>query len=356
MVDIAVYKQKEKGVLKEILLSTGVPFGGISVDRAFEAFLESIFGSNVLDIFKTSYYEDFCLIFEEFEVKKRDLGGMKLRISIPLSLESLLKKENGSTLSTSLEKSQYNGLVTLKNKTITLDPSLLNSFFQEAIDGIVRIMQDMLDNLLCADLEHIIMVGGFSGSEIIRKVLRETFPSYRFFLPDEPELAVLKGAVYFGHIPNAVSSRVARFTYGVNISRRFRPEEDPENKMIVIDKVPRCKNVFFPMKRRGDQIETDKEYSFVFNSFKQNQHIFIATIYVTDDKKPKYIDDEGCKALGSLTLNVLNDSEKDAEIEQTIIFGETNLIFRAKQCGADNCVATSFDLLDKASVPDLLHK
>ena len=141
-----------------------------------------------------------------------------------------------------------------------------------------------------------------------------------------------------------------------SISRRFRPEEDPENKMIVIDKVPRCKNVFFPIKRRGDQIETDKEYSFVFNSFKQNQHIFIATIYVTDDKKPKYIDDEGCKALGSLTLNVLNDSEKDAEIEQTIIFGETNLIFRAKQCGADNCVATSFDLLDKASVPDLLHK
>ena len=82
--------------------------------------------------------------------------------------------------------------------------------------------------------------------------------------------------------------------------------------------------------------------------------MFIVQIYVSNDKEPKYIDDEGCKFLGSLTINCLN-GETNTEVEQTIIFGESNLTFRARQCGSVNWFETSFDMLDEANVPDILH-
>ena len=353
MVDVAVHKQNERGIIEEILPSTGGPFGGISVDRAFEAFLESIISREILDIFQNSYFEDFKMLFDEFEAKKRGYMHRKVFITIPLELERLLKKKSGIGLSSTLKKNQYTELVEFKRNKLRLEPSLFNSFFQPAIDGIIKTIQNVLANQLCADLTHIIMVGGLSGSKIIQNALQETFPKCQFLIPDYPELAVLKGAVYFGHLPNAVSGRFARFTYGINICRRFIPGEDLESKRIIVNEVARCQDVFLSIVQRGDQIQTATEYSCVTMLLKQNQHI--ATIYVSDNKKPKYIDDEGCKPLGSLTITALHESKENAEIEQTIIFGETALTFRVSQCGSDRCWEISFDLLDEASVPDFLH-
>ena len=355
MVDVAVHKQNERGIIEEILPSTGGPFGGISVDRAFEAFLESIFGREILDIFQNSYFEDFQLFFYVFEAKKRDYMHRKVWITIPLALERLLEEKSGIGLSSTLKQSQYTELVKYRLHKLRLEPSLFNSFFQPAIDGIIKTVQNVLANQLCADLTHIIMVGGLSGNKIIQNALQETFPKCHFLIPDQPEIAVLKGAVYFGHLPNAVSGRFARFTYGVKICRRFRPGEDQQSKGIVVDEELLCQDIFFPIVRRGDEIQTGKDYSYKSKTFKQHQQKLCVTVFVSCDREPKYIDDEGCKALGTLTIKLLKESEKYIEIEQTIIFGETNLIFRAKQCGSNTCVETSIDMLDEANVPDFLN-
>nr|XP_022286221.1 heat shock 70 kDa protein 12A-like isoform X3 [Crassostrea virginica]XP_022286222.1 heat shock 70 kDa protein 12A-like isoform X3 [Crassostrea virginica] len=355
MVDVAVHKQNERGIIEEILPITGGPFGGISVDRAFEDFLESIFGREILDIFQNSYFEDFQLLFNEFEAKKRDCTHIKVRIAIALALERLLEEKSGIRLSSTLKQSQYKERVTFKGKRLIFEHSISKSFFQPAIDGIIKTIQNVLSNQQCVDLKHICMVGGFSESKIIQKILKETFPKCHFLIPDEPGLAVLKGAVYFGHLPNAVSGRFARFTYGVKICRRFRPGEDQQSKGIVVDEELLCHDIFFPIVRLGDEIQTGIGYSYKSKTFKQHQQKLCVTVFVSCDREPKYIDDEGCRALGSLTINILKDSEKYIEIEQTIIFGESNLIFRAKQCGSNICVETSIDMLDEANVPEFLN-
>ena len=350
-----MHKQNEQGILEEILPSTGGPFGGESVVRAFESFLESIVGSEVLTIYKNSYFEDFSELFDHFEEEQRGYNGRRMIIRINSSLVHLFKKINGTELSHALEESPYKGEITFKMYKLYLESSIINSLYKKAIGGITEIIQDVLARQLCADLKYIIMVGGFSESRIIQNALQETFPKCHFLIPDEPEIAVLKGAVYFGHLPNAVSGRFARFTYGVKICRRFRPGEDQESKGIVVDEELLCHDIFFPIVRRGDEIQTGIGYSYKSKTFKQNQQKLCVTLFVTDDREPKYIDDKGCKSLGSLTINLLKDSEKYTEIEQTIIFGETNLIFRAKQCGSNTCVETSIDMLDEANVPDFLN-
>lgn len=48
------------------------------------------------------------------------------------------------------------------------------------------------------------MVGGFSESPITLDVVKNAFPTKRVIVPEEAGLAVLKGAVLFGHQSNSV--------------------------------------------------------------------------------------------------------------------------------------------------------
>lgn len=96
--------------------ATGGPIGGTTVDTAFETFLETIGGEDILKTFKDSCMEDYLLLFSEFEAKKRDGGESKVRVTIPLELERLIKENRKMTINKILEDSEYNGVVTYKNK------------------------------------------------------------------------------------------------------------------------------------------------------------------------------------------------------------------------------------------------
>ena len=72
------------------------------------------------------------------------------------------------------------------------------------------------------------MVGGFSESEVVQDAVRSAFRDCRIVIPQEAGLAVLKGAVQFGHDPSIIAARVAKFTYGIGSTVPFDPEvHDP---------------------------------------------------------------------------------------------------------------------------------
>lgn len=203
-VDFTVLKQTNDGTLEEIVPISGGPEGGTSVDRAFQIFLESILGKGILEAFKNTYIEDYLFFMREFEFKKRqsfDPQIRKIRIRIPLQFETLVEDTSGINISEALQNSEYRGLVTYKKNKLFFERSKFKDFFKEAVDGVVRHINDILSQNVCSDLKDIVMVGGFSESEHIQNELREAFKSYHFRIPAKPELAVLNGAVYFGHIP-----------------------------------------------------------------------------------------------------------------------------------------------------------
>jgi hypothetical protein len=65
--------------------------------------------------------------------------------------------------------------------------------------------------------------GGFSGCKILQDKIRSFFPNYHVIVPEDAELAVLKGAVLFGHKPDYIVARIARYTYGVSVMNDFNP-------------------------------------------------------------------------------------------------------------------------------------
>nr|XP_022295601.1 heat shock 70 kDa protein 12A-like isoform X2 [Crassostrea virginica] len=349
-VDITVHKSTEDQNLEEVMSATGGPFGGTTVDTAFEKLLEIIGSKDILSTFKKLYMEDYLLMSNEFEAKKRDDGDHTVRITIPLVFETLIKRNRKQTIVTILEKSEYKELVTYKNKKLCIQPSLFKSFFQEATDGIIKCIADVLKHDSCAKVSDIIMVGGFSESRVIQRSLKKKFNSFRFLIPDEPVLAVLKGAVYFGHLPNAISIRVARYTYGVQICPKFKPG-DPEDKKIILGGSERCKGVLHPIVRRGDRIQAGRGYRHYFFPL-ENEEKFNCGFYVSEQREPKYVDDIGCRRLGSLTIEIPNTKQdKLPKIEETFIFGETELTFFAKIQGSRQPIKCCFDMLDVNKLP-----
>lgn len=79
-----------------------------------------------------------------------------------------------------------------------------------------------------ADLNYIVVAGGFARCPILIDRLRENFEGTvtKVVVVQHPELTIVKGAALFGARKNIFRSRKARYTYGVRLCARF----DPSNK------------------------------------------------------------------------------------------------------------------------------
>lgn len=333
--------------MEELYPATGGPLGGISVDGEFEKLLEIIAGTNILKSFAAERsMEDYLNMLRDFEAKKRDSSGQKLiRIVIPLKLDSYIKEKIPGGLSKALQKSIYKESITYKNYKLCLQLSEFQKLFQNAIDGIISCIANVLANKDFDDVRNIIMVGGFSECKFVQAALREKFKTRHFIIPAEAGLAVLKGAVYFGHLPNAISRRAARYTYGIQICRKFKPGEDPEDKKVTVDGKERCKDVLHPLVKRGERIEPGCEYPVVCKSLKPSQGKIECGIYVSKEVNPKFVDEKGCRLLGKVTVQL--PPGVNAEIEEMITFGETEITFRARQLETGRLFETSFDMLNE---------
>ena len=129
---------------------------------------------------------------------------------------------------------------------------------------------------------------------------------------------------------------------------------DPDSRKIFLGGLERCMGVLHPIVRRGDPIKAGWEYPHSFHTLKHSEGKFKCGFYVSDKREPKYVDDKDCRLLGTLTIDIPKEKrETPPEIEETFIFGETELKFRAKLLGSGQPKeCPSFDLLDASKLPE----
>lgn len=210
-VKVAVLEFAADGTLKKLYPPTRENCGGISVDEEFEKFMENIGGEGIMKSFAKDHIEDFLMMQREFETKKRESSNKAIKIRIPESFHKTLKKRYNGGMEAALHLSPYRDIVSFFSFKLILPPEVFKTFFNKTIQNVSNLITQ---NPQKGGVKSIIMVGGLAGSEIIRDSLRERFSdTYVIVTPPEAELAVLKGAVYLGHIPNSKSSQVQCLTY-----------------------------------------------------------------------------------------------------------------------------------------------
>lgn len=212
--DITVHKKCEDNTL-EVVLVSGWPSGGKAVDDQFIQFLSELVGRDAWDNFKMECIEEYLEITRSFETKKLTINPDKsgnIRIPMPLELTSLTTKSHRvKSIKDVIEKNDaYRNNVNFSVGKLVIDNNFLRTFFKETIDQIVGHIDVLFQKSETRDVKTIIMVGGFSECSLVQDAITKHFGDVSIIVPEEAGLAVLKGAVFFGHIPDAISQRSAR--------------------------------------------------------------------------------------------------------------------------------------------------
>jgi hypothetical protein len=79
---------------------------------------------------------------------------------------------------------------------------------------------------------------------------------------EDPELVVLKGAVLFGHKPNYIVARIARYTYGVDVMNDCNPYTHETGRCVVVNGKKKCKNIFKLYIKTGYVVELGSKITF----------------------------------------------------------------------------------------------
>lgn len=206
-VDISIYQKQSNGTYKELHRPTRGPWGGTKVDEAFDQMIIKIVGASCFQKFKDDFKADDLDIHRELETKKRTImseSNSKTTIKLPYSLVTTCEEETGEKMNEVIQQTQYANKMTWQKDKLKMEAGLFQELFREPINMLVEHLQQLMSEDNLSDVSTILMVGRFSESPIMQDAIVKAFPAKRVIVPVDAGLAVLKGAVLFGHQSNSI--------------------------------------------------------------------------------------------------------------------------------------------------------
>ncbi|WAR10327.1 HS12A-like protein [Mya arenaria] len=221
-IDICVHEITENGHLKELYRATGEDAGGTKVNAAFECFLASLFGRDVVDDLRKTCYERFITQMRDFEERKKTFKGTERNIKIRLDpiLMKRFETKSGKSLQKAIEDSNLETKVKYDDDSgrMTFDTSVIKQFFDGSVQCIIAKLQTIVQECADDELKTFLLVGGYAESHYLRDKIREAFPTIDLVLVEDAKLAVIKGSVMMGleerniKLEQAESKKVAFIT------------------------------------------------------------------------------------------------------------------------------------------------
>ncbi|KAL3871164.1 hypothetical protein ACJMK2_039180 [Sinanodonta woodiana] len=350
-IDIIAHEVMNDGSLNEIHQSNGGPWGGTAVDKEYFNFLKDLIGNSVFDNFKKQHMDDYIYLCREFEQKKKTIKPedvSKVTTPLPGSLKNLFENEKHQDLATSIMSSdRYSEDVTLVSDKIRLDVRIMKGFFAGVLKYIYDYLKLIFSGDSMKDVNTIMMVGGFSESKMLQEMVRNLFPEKTVLVPPQAGLAVLKGAVLFGHNPAVIGHRVCRYSYGVKTSLKFENGKHREDKRKTVGDKDLCVDIFDIHIHRGQSVKLNaKQVPMVYKPQKPGQKTISFKFYSSSECYPMYVTDEGCMELGKITVDVLGESTVDNAVEVSFKFGGTEIRVEAIDKKTGKTTHTKVDFIE----------
>lgn len=205
--DITAHRISKHGNLKEICKPSGSANGGKIVDTKILSCLVEIAGNDVIKTFATK--GEFLELLDQFEnIKNLSTSSSKKSIAckFPVNLlNELCRDQCGKDFEELLNDSKYNKKLVLVNDRMRIDRELIVSFISKVASDIVNDIKYALKKAKTVEIKTFIVVGGFSNSVVVRNTLKREFTTVKIIYPPfEVDLAVVKGAVLYGHNPHYI--------------------------------------------------------------------------------------------------------------------------------------------------------
>ncbi|KAK3102458.1 hypothetical protein FSP39_011510 [Pinctada imbricata] len=352
-IDITVHKVLSSGNLEEVHKASGGDWGATRVDEQFVELLSDLFTHEVYRAFINNHKYDELDLMEDFEVKKRSLGldVTSITIKMPNSLLQTYSDMHPDLELTNriLSIPKYSNKVKLVADKLKMDSDIVRELFSSSCNPIVQHLRSIMIKQSVKDAKTLLLVGGFSESAYLQDTILTHFPDLTIIIPSEPSLAVVKGAVLYGHDPLILESRICKLTYGVATNMPFEDGLDPEDCVVEDESGNRfCTNRFSVHVRIGQLLETNSyQTSHTYRTLKKEQNDLRFYIYTSRSDNPRYTTDSGCEYLGQLTLRMpKSKNSKDRSAHVKMKFGGTELVVSAKETVSRKKVEAKLKLLD----------
>ena len=229
-----------------------------------------------------------------------------------------------------------------------MEANLTKALFDESCKKIVDHMHQLFKLPNVKDVYFILLVGGFAESPMLQEAVREAFRDKKVIVPQDAGLAVLKGAVLYGHQPKTISARVCKYTYGVDTNVKFNKDIHPQSKKVLFDEVEWCKDIFSVHVPVGKLINVgEPQVKKVYTVLEPDQTSITFHIYTSNEREPTYITDLGCTHLGTLTIDMPDTTKGiDRGVFVHMTFSGTEITVTAvDRDDATKTVSTKVDFL-----------
>ncbi|XP_069131206.1 heat shock 70 kDa protein 12B-like [Argopecten irradians] len=353
-IDITVHEVQRDGSLKEIHKANGGDWGGTKVDHAFQILLSGIIGNGAFHRFMKDNKADMVEFFRDFEVKKRtikpDAGSdEKTTFKVPTTMNDACRDENNQDIATIVKSKPYlKGKMSLVGDKLRMSGDKAKELFKDTARHIVDHLKKLLREPSARGVTSILMVGGFSESLVLQDEIKRNFPRLRMIVPQDAGLAVLKGAVIFGHEPRAIKSRVCKYTYGVNTARAFDEHlHDISKRVVRSDGRVRCEDIFDVHVRVGDSVDIGQpQIVRSYSPAEPDLTSVLVNVYVSTEKEPFYVTDPGCTKIGQLEIAMPDTSKGiDRSVTVQMTFSNTEVEVEATNENTGESVTVAFDFL-----------
>ncbi|XP_052791901.1 uncharacterized protein LOC128226043 [Mya arenaria] len=203
--------------------------------------------------------------------------------------------------------------VSIAKDKLKIDAEIIKRMFVDCISKTIDAIKDKFKgDPRISDVKNVLVVGGFAECAIVQAEMKERLLKVKkkLVFPPEAGLAVLNGAVLFGHEPTIIASRKTKFTYGL------KKKTDGKNTIHIF-------------------IEKEEEYS--------NGHVVTVNdwplldkkggyatfeLFMSTSKTPKFVTDPTCKNVGKLEMKVHNSC---TACEVSLVFDTDAVMLRIKE-------------------------
>ncbi|XP_053389847.1 heat shock 70 kDa protein 12A-like [Mercenaria mercenaria] len=348
--DITVHERQPGNKIKEVYKATGGPWGGTAVDHAFTQLIISIAGGPVWGRFQQEQTYDHLELLKEFECVKRTLGtktGDWYTIKLPATLNEICEEVHGQKFAALAKESLMADQLNFISDKMRMKVGLVEKLFRKVTDSIIQHIKKILLNTDAGrKVSLILMVGGFSESPFVQQEMKSTFTDkskVKIIIPQQAGIAVLNGAVLFGRMPEVITTRVVRYTYGVMVTPEFKPGVHPEEKKVP-GNPPRCLHVFSPFMKEGESVEVGHQVIEVYNTVVPNQKEMSLRVFTASGGIPDFVTDKNCQMLGTLCVTIPNPSPNERHLIVVFRFGSTTLATFAMEKESEKLCSTVFNL------------
>jgi len=349
-VDVSVHEKNLDGSLKELHAASGGPWGGTCVDKCYIDWLTQMFGKEAIERLKRESMGDYVDMLRDFENKKRNIspdttGLITLRVCV--ALKEYHDESDEENIVSKIARMNLKEEVKFQRDKLRVSADIARKWFQHSIDMTIQHITGILAEPEMKDVNTVLLVGGFGECKLVQEAVKKAVGSRAVIIPDEAGLAVLKGAVRFGHQPRLVSSRCVKYTYGYSVRIPFDASKHPQEKMFINSYGNKTVNNFFKkVVEIGTSVDVGKDIESPSGYILNKEGETRLSIYASTERNPEYTTDPSCTLVGKLSLGKApGKTMEENNAKVYFAFGDTELKASVKIRKTGKVMTTTVDCL-----------